>query len=195
MEPVFTLPYSEYGAANLLSRHFKRSQGYSIFVPASRQEKGVDLLLAKRSGSRIAAITFQVKSSRTYSRPQPKRSNTARFAYYTWFNRFRVAREADFYLLFVLYPPEQGRTKKSAASWWSAMVLLFSREDMRRFVASVRTKGGEPDNMFGFGFNDPAAVFLTRGHRTLRTVDYTQHVLSNKLAEVRSCLQARLRGS
>lgn len=195
MEPVFTLPYSEYGAANLLSQYFKRSHGYSIFVPASRQEKGVDLLLAKRSGSRTAIVTFQVKSSRTYSRPQPKRSNTAHFAYYTWFNRFRVAREADFYILFGLYPPEEGRTKKSAASWWSAMVLLFSREDMRRFVASVKTKGGKPDNMFGFGFNDPTAVFLTRGHRKLRTVDYTQHVLSNKLPEVRSRLQSRLRDS
>ncbi len=195
MEPVFTLPYSEYGAANLLSQQFKRSQGYSIFIPASRQEKGVDLLLAKRSGSRTATVTFQVKSSRTYSPPQPKRSNTARFTYYTWFNRFHVAREVDFYLLFGLYPPDEGRTKKSTASWWSAMVLLFSGAEMRHFVASVKTKGGKPDNMFGFGFNDPTAVFLTRGHRRLRAVDYTQHVLSNKLAEVKACLQSRLRGS
>ena len=192
MEPVFTLPYSEYGAANLLMRHFKRSRGYSLFVPVSRQEKGVDLVLTKRSAAKIAAVTFQVKSSRTYSKPPPKRSDTAHFTYYTWFNRFRVAREADFFLLFGLYPPDEGRTKKSAASWWSAMVLLFSRVEMQRFLASVKTRGGKPDNMFGFGFNDPTAVFLTRGRRKLRTVDYTQHVFTNKLRDVAQCLQARL---
>jgi hypothetical protein len=82
MEPVFALPYSEYLAANLLSHHFKAKAGYSIFVPASRQEKGVDILLAKRDGL-LKCAAFQVKSSRTYSPVPPKRETTVRYSYTT----------------------------------------------------------------------------------------------------------------
>jgi len=160
MEPVFTLPYSEYGAANLLMQHFKRSRGYSLFVPVSRQEKGIDLVLTKRSTSKIAAVTFQVKSSRTYSNAPPKRSDTAHFTYYTWFNRFRVAREADFYLLFGLYPPDEGRTKKSAGSWERATARLT-----RRLVAP-------PDQVQPLrGAQLPAAGFQVRRLRFSRGAD------------------------
>ena len=33
MDAIFTLPYSEYAAANILADAFKPSQGYSVFVP------------------------------------------------------------------------------------------------------------------------------------------------------------------
>src|SRR5437762_1590310 len=99
MEPVFALPYSEYLAANMLSHHYKSRAGYSLFIPTSRQEKGIDLLLTKRDGNTLRCAPFQVKSSRTYS-PQPaKRETTIRYSYYTWFNSFKVPNEAQFFLL------------------------------------------------------------------------------------------------
>ncbi len=63
MDAIFTLPYSEYAAANMLAEHFKPSNGYSVFVPASRAEKGVDLLLVKRSTEHVKTLAFQVKAT------------------------------------------------------------------------------------------------------------------------------------
>ena len=42
MEPIFTIQYGEFAVADYLSKHIK---GTSVFIPASAQEKGIDLLL------------------------------------------------------------------------------------------------------------------------------------------------------
>lgn len=44
MEPIFTKQYGEFAVADFLSKNIK---GASVFVPASAQEKGIDLLLYK----------------------------------------------------------------------------------------------------------------------------------------------------
>jgi hypothetical protein len=44
MEPVFTIPYSKYAVAQQIRSHFPLSDGYSLYAPMSRQEKGVDLI-------------------------------------------------------------------------------------------------------------------------------------------------------
>ena len=122
MDAIFTLPYSEYAAANILADAFKPSQGYSVFVPASRTEKGVDLLLTKRDSERIRTLTFQVKASRTYpGSPAIRKVKNRRFAYYTWFNCFDVSPQADYFILFGLYAPEQSTSKRVAKSWWQSM--------------------------------------------------------------------------
>jgi hypothetical protein len=98
MEPVFTLPYPEYCVAQRLRMLFPPKGGYSILVPISRQEKGVDLILAHRQ-DRTRAITIQVKSSRTYSSPPPARQSTRRFRYAIWLNTFECPPQADFVCL------------------------------------------------------------------------------------------------
>jgi hypothetical protein len=184
MEPVFTLPYSEYLAANLLSHHFKAKAGYSIFVPASRQEKGVDILLAKREGKLLKCASFQVKSSRTYSPMPPKRETTVRYSYTTWFNTFQVPEEADFFLLVGLYPPEENRTRKVAHSWWNSVVLMFTREEIKGFMSQVKTKGGKPDGKFGFGFDSTAKIILTRGDQNRTMKDYSSYLFQNRIEEI-----------
>lgn len=79
MEPVFTLPYSEYAVANRLNDLFKTKDGYSLYVPASRQEEGVDLLLTSRNQGVTTTATIQVKASRTYTPKPPARESTERF--------------------------------------------------------------------------------------------------------------------
>lgn len=191
MEPVFALPYSEYLAANLLSHHFKAKAGYSIFVPASRQEKGVDILLAKRDDGQLKCAAFQVKSSRTYSPVPPKRETTVRYSYYTWFNTFPVPEEADFFLLVGIYPPEENRTKQVAHTWWNSVVLTFTRQEMKEFMSRVKTKGGAPDKMFGFGFDSTAKIVLTRGdqHRVMK--DYSSYLLQNRIEEIGGFFRSR----
>ena len=68
MDPVFTLQWPEFLLANRLQKLLRKSQGFSVLVPASRQEKGIDLAVLRRTrngGSRVA--TIQIKASRTYA--------------------------------------------------------------------------------------------------------------------------------
>lgn len=189
MDAIFTLPYSEYAAANMLADHFKPSQGYSVFVPASRTEKGVDLLLTKRDPQRVRTLAFQVKASRTYPGSPPIRKvKNRRFAYYTWFNSFDVPPQADYFILFGLFAPEQSTSKRVAKSWWQSMCLVFSNEEMSEFMASIKTKTGKPDRMFGFGFDTPKEVLLTRGSESGTQTDYSSHLFASQLKAVRAAL-------
>ena len=186
MEPIFTLPYSEYCVAIRLQDLFKANDGYSIFIPMSRQEKGVDLLLAKRQDDRTVSITIQVKTSRTYS-PKPTSSVTSNpRKYYTWFNNFDVPTQADYIFLACLYPPEEGRTNKNASSWWSPVILVFTQAEMVSFLGNINTRKGTRDKMFGFGFDKPTMIFQTRGDKDGIEKDYSNHLLQNQVESIRS---------
>ena len=63
MQPQFTLPYSEFKVAEILNQKFKP---YSVFIPTSSQEKGIDLILYNRKATKDRVVTIQVKSSRAY---------------------------------------------------------------------------------------------------------------------------------
>jgi hypothetical protein len=64
MEGIITLPYSEYAVANKLNACFKKKEHYALFIPTSRQQKGIDLLLANLKSYKMA--TIQIKASRSY---------------------------------------------------------------------------------------------------------------------------------
>ena len=48
MDPVFTLQWPEFLLANRLQKLLPKSQGFSVLIPASRQEKGFDLAIIRR---------------------------------------------------------------------------------------------------------------------------------------------------
>lgn len=192
MEPIFTLPYPEFCVAQQLARLFPASRGYSIYsiyTPVSRQQPGVDLLLARRRPRQIRVASIQVKYSRTYSRPTPPTARTKRpFRYYTWFNNFKCPPEADFVCLVALYPAVDAAQKRELGTWWAPQILLFSQLEMRRFLRSVRTVGGKPDRMFAFGFDHPGEAFQTRGDPARRFSDFSQHLLSKRFAALKKFL-------
>ncbi len=76
MESIFTLPYPEYVIASLLQKHLKKKQGYSVQIPLSRQQKGIDLLVYNQKTKK--AVSIQVKSSRSWQRKPVKRENGER---------------------------------------------------------------------------------------------------------------------
>ncbi len=176
MDPVFTIPYPEFAVASQLSRHFPASGGYAIFVPASRQQKGVDLLVTHRAQRLTRAMSVQVKSSRTYSHERG-----GRFKYYTWYNNFETPPEADFIFLIALYPSQDGDNDRTINSWWSQLVLVFSHDEMVEFLRSVKTVGGKRDKMFGFGFDSPAHIEQTRGDQHRMGLDFTSYLLGNRV--------------
>lgn len=46
MEPIFTIQYGEFAVADYLAKKIKDA---SVFIPASAQEKGINLLLYRHS--------------------------------------------------------------------------------------------------------------------------------------------------
>lgn len=190
MDPVFTLQWPEFLLANQLQKLLPKSQGYSVLVPLSRQEKGFDLaIIKKHPGGKSRVATIQIKASRAYVQAAPKKELTRRHRFHTWFNRFKVAQEAEFFLLFGLYAPEAGRTKRAGLKWYKDCTLLFTQEEMKQFMSSCRTRAGRPDRMFGFGFDDERKVVQTRGDKDRQFKDYTTFLLSKRISLLKKVLR------
>src|SRR5881275_2005982 len=112
MDPVFTLQWPEFVVAHRLQQLLPKKDGYSLLVPLSRQEKGVDLAILKKLGGAHKTVTIQIKASRSYLHSPRKRESTKPyFLFNTRFGRFEVSEDADFILLLAMYAPDIGRTK------------------------------------------------------------------------------------
>lgn len=61
---------------------------------------------------------------------------------------------------------------------------------MKEFLLSCLTVGGQPDQMFGFGFDEPTKIFLTRGDQKRGLRDYSSHLLDARMGLLRTSLNA-----
>ena len=184
---LFTLSYPEYWVSTLLQRSFPKKEGFSVFIPISRQEEGIDVVLMRRLGGKSKVATIQIKASRTYEKWNSVTAKNDRYTYDTWFNTFTVSERADWYLLVGIWPPKEGRTKKTGFRW-QHLVLAFTRAEMASFLRSVRTRGGKPDSKFDFGFDDAMRVFQTRGDSRRRFNEFTHRLFENRTTEMRQGL-------
>ena len=175
MNPFFSLPYDEFNVACLLMSHFPKKKGYSVLVPASRQEKGIDLVLMQRESKKSQCLTIQVKSCRYW----PGRRK-GQYNHNTWFRKFEVAPEADWYTLFSLYPSD-GPTMPR----WIPIVWAFSHQQMSDFISGL---GNE--KFFYISFNDPKETFLTRPNRQ-PVPNLSQHLFEHKVNEIRQSIQSQ----
>lgn len=184
MEPVFTLQWSEYLIAQRLQKLLLRKQGYTVFIPLSRQEQGIDLAIVKRTnGEPSRTTTIQVKASRTYLHDPPKRASTVRYRYNTWFNRFDVPDNADLIVLCGLYAPDLAKTGRVDSTWYQDCTLIFTQAEARELMENCKTVGGKPDRMFGFGFNDLSQVIMNRGDMTRSSKDYSKYLLERRVGK------------
>ncbi|MBI1823356.1 MAG: hypothetical protein HYR80_04505 [Nitrospirae bacterium] len=191
MDPVFTLQWPEFILANRLQKKLTKKNGYSVLIPLSRQEKGIDLAVLKKEKVRKThVVTLQIKASRTYRPDPPKRKETKRFSYHTWFNRFNVPKEVDFFLLVGIYAPDSGRTKRVTKRWYRDCTLLFNNGEMRAFIKNCLTVKGKPDKMFGFGFDNPSQVFQVRGDKHRESRDFSDHLLDKRIGEIKKLLSS-----
>ena len=189
MNPIFSLPYSEYEAIIQMQHHFKKKDGFSIFIPTSRQQKGIDFIILNTTNSKV--LRFQVKGSRPYD------GENERFKHTFWFNNFSFPDRyklgaADVYILFGLYPAYNvDKNIKSRSQFWKSLVLAFRDSEMRKFLDGIRTKKGEKDRFFYISFNDPSAeIVVTRGNpnRQKKIEDIKDHLLANKVPELKKKL-------
>lgn len=191
MDGIFSLPYSEYETILQVQKRFKKSEGLSVFIPVSRQQKGVDFVIVNTKNHKM--LTVQVKGSRSYNATEiPKRSKKELFKYNFWFNNFvhrYVEGQADVYMLFGLYPVYAARRGvKARTEIWKPVVLAFKDLEMKRLLNKVKTKKErKADRFFSISCSDPRSAFGTRGF--LANVDLSHHLLDNKAPD----LLARLR--
>lgn len=190
MEPVFTLPWSEYVVAERLQQLFKREEGTTVFLPLSRQEKGVDLALVRKlAGGKSRTVTVQVKVSRAHLPLPAKRESTVRYKNYLWFNRIGPV-GADFYVLIGFFAPDPSSTARSKdPNKYQDVVLVFSQAEMVKLMDSCLTvRDRNPDRYFGFGFDEPDAIYQTRGDPNRQRQDFSHALLRNKGAAIRMAI-------
>jgi hypothetical protein len=188
MEPVFTLPYSEYAVVNEFSQHFRKRDGFSIYVPASRQEKGVDFLLHYSNDS--TCLRFQVKSSRSYINNNQRSLAKGALKYTLWFNNFinrYKPNQADFYVLFGLYPAYAIDKSIDSKKSFRSLILCLADKEMKELLEQVKTKKEKKqDRFFGIGFDSPKAIYGTRGFST--PTNMTHHLLDQQVQSIRDAL-------
>jgi hypothetical protein len=194
MDGVFTLPYSEFEVVNRFQNLFKRTDGFSVYIPVSRQEKAVDFLILDSASSAFAR--FQVKSSRTYIHEAKHLKNgelkLPKYRYHLWLNNFKhkyAPDMADFYLVFGLYPVYD--TKKAIVSdFWESLVLCFKDEEMKSILEQVKTKKEQKDDrFFSLSFNDPKQVFGTRGFK--EDINISEFLLQNRIQQIKDWMRTK----
>lgn len=192
MEPVFTLPYSEYAVVNEFSQHFGKRDGFSIYVPASRQEKDVDFLLHYSNDN--TCLRFQVKSSRSYINENQRSLAKGALKYHLWFNNFinrYRPNQADIYVLFGLYPAYAiAKPIHSKKSFWRSLILCLRDEELGALLGQVKTKKEKKqDRFFGIGFDSPRAIYGTRGFSI--QIEMTHHLLDQQVQAIKEVLTSK----
>jgi hypothetical protein len=190
MEGKFTLQWPEYAVMNKLAEAFKK-ENYAVFVPVSRQQKGIDLLLFNTKNHK--SLTIQVKSSRSFYMGREREEQ--KLGYAIWLNNFvdKISGAgADYYIIYGLYPRKN--TKGVPAESWDDLFLCYSEAEMLTFLKRVRQKKDrqKPDKFFGFEFNDKGTVVTGRGILTetgaLAHEDASACLLNKRLAEMKKRL-------
>ena len=189
MDPVFTLSYSEYAVVEKITEHISKRDGFSVYVPVSRQEKNVDFLVHNSNHNR--SLRFQVKSSRSYVRDNDERSiEKGHLKFTLWFSNFQKKYspgKAEYYVLFGLFPHVLNSSVRSQNESWRPLILCIPDVQMGELLDSVRTKKeNKPDKFFYVAFDSPDQVFGTRGFSARR--DLTEFLLSKQVPNIKRIL-------
>ena len=184
MDGIFTLPYSEFEVINIIQKHFKKKDGFSVYIPTSRQQKGVDFIVHNCLNNKI--LRFQVKSSRYYFNEPCEKNGELKipeFKYSLWFRNFidKFNKSiCDYYVLFGLYPVYS--TKNNIKSdFWKTILLCYSSNEMYELLNKIKTvRELKPDRFFSFGFNNGNEIFNVRGF--IKNQDASKHLLKNKIS-------------
>ncbi|HBL40849.1 MAG TPA: hypothetical protein DDY98_04470 [Ruminococcaceae bacterium] len=190
MDALFTIPYGEYAVADTLT---KKIEHISVFIPSSRQEKGIDLLLYRFDGAANHYSTIQVKQSRTYYQNKLIQVDSEKIAIcgYLWFNRFEIPPNADWIILTGtrVVHPEKWEEAGISDIYYKPIMLAFTKEEAVKFMGDVkqRTNPQKDDKMFGFCYNENGDIFQTRGCPQNRRM--SAFLLGNRIREIEESLK------
>lgn len=185
---MFTLQVGEYRVADELKEKLK---GVSVFVPASSQEKGIDLMLCSFFEKKKIrkTLTVQVKQSRTYQLKNGR--------YDLFFNRFSISNRADWYIFVGLYPSGKKNPRETNVRRfvWKNVTLALSREEMEKFLKNLRqrTKPSKSANFFGFQFDvsDKGEINIDHTRGALENTPFSKHLLDKKIHKIAEALDLK----
>jgi hypothetical protein len=171
MEPIISLPYSEFATVNHLRDYFPKKK-FAILIPDSRQQKNIDCAILNINNKQL--LTLQIKSSRVYNWEEDKPSLRP------WYTNFRERyrpRAADMYLFFSVYPTYTPGSKVDDQGLWKYLILAFWDKEMPDLL--------KKDTFIQFGFDvigtaPPKRIKCTRGG--LRGRDVTYALLDHRIA-------------
>ena len=188
MDAIFTISYGEFAAADKLIKLITKHKKVSAFVPASRQEKGIDLIFYSDAVAKNEFVTVQVKQSRTYyeNKTITVGGKKVPVTGYLWFNRFDVPDNADWFLLVgtrVVHPKAWDKASITDVAW-DPIILALNNAEMKTFMANVKQRKNptKDDKMFGFHYDDNGHVYQVRGCAINQ--DVTDFLLENRLADI-----------
>lgn len=187
MEPIFTLPYSEYIVADKLKRKLKQ---VSIFIPSSRQEKGVDIAAVYYGEKKNKITTFQVKYSRPYETAKKVsiKGKEVEMKYRFWFSKFKVPENAD-WIIIVGVIPKFKRNYRVKNQLWGTIILAFTKDEIKDLLDSIHQKKNKKKKEKFFDFQTDESlknVFLFRGASKNNPKCLKKYLLLNRIEEIQS---------
>lgn len=192
MDAIFTIPYGEYAVADKLAKLINEKK-ISIFIPASRQEKGIDLLIYSFESKKNSIASIQVKQSRTYYKNQVIDVDGVKTPVtgYLWFNRFEVPENADWIILTgtrVIHPKAWDKSGINDVSW-DPIMLAFTGDEMRKFMKNVKQRRDptKDDKMFGFWYDDNGDIYQERGCAVNRKM--SQYLIENRIVDITASIK------
>jgi len=192
MDAMFSIPYGEYAVADKLTNLIS-SKKVSIFIPASRQEKGIDMIVYSFDGNKNQFATVQVKQSRTYYKDKvlTVSGKTVPVSGYLWFNRFDVPDNADWIILTgtrVIHPAAWENAGIKDVSW-DPIMLAFTRDEMSVFMKNVKQRKNptKDDKMFGFWYDESGNIYQERGCPVNREMN--AYLIENRIAEITASIK------
>ena len=192
MDAIFTIPYGEYAVADKLTKLIK-DRKISIFIPASRQEKGIDMLMYYYENNKNKTASVQVKQSRTYyeNRVIDVDGVKTPVTGYLWFTRFDVPENADWIILTgtrVIHPKPWEKSGIKDVSW-DPIMLAFTGDEMRDFMSNVKQRKDptKDDRMFGFWYDENGNIYQERGCVSNRKM--SAYLIENRIAAISSSLK------
>jgi hypothetical protein len=93
----------------------------------------------------------------------------------------------DYFFIFISYPEFDTVTFRPKTRF-NTKILVFNNKEMKKLFRNIkRTKKGNRERFFGFGFNiGGKEIYGTRALDHLRNTDYTNFLFENKLNELTS---------
>lgn len=185
MDSMFTIPFGEYIVADYIKKTLKN---ISIFIPSSRQEKGIDLIMYCRDNNKNKCSTIQVKQSKSYYNTKTIEVDGQKTQIIggLWFNTFKVPENADWIMLTGIRAVHKNENDqvKTTDFYYEPIILAFKNDEMVNFISNIRQRKnpGKPDKMFGFSFDNNERIFLTRGNA--KNIDYSDYLLKKRIKDL-----------
>ena len=133
MEPIFTIPYSEYSVIIELENLINEKKKYSFLIPSKRNQKGYDFVIINNKNGKI--LRFQVKSVKLEI--GEKKQNCFSFENLIYNNKY-TKEETDYFVYYGLFEKQDNKEKRSKNQKekikWEKFILIFSFEEYKNEV-------------------------------------------------------------